>query len=57
MTVVEIRAKLKPFNLSYVAKATGIKYTVLRGIVVNDRKAGYEDVQKIIEFLRSVSIQ
>lgn len=56
MTVLEIRAKLKPFNLSYVAKATGIKYTVLRGIVVNDRKAGYEDVQKIIDFLKSVSI-
>lgn len=57
MSIVEIRAKLKPFNLSYVARATGIKYTVLRGIVVNNRKAGYDDVQKIIEFLKSVSIR
>jgi hypothetical protein len=55
MTVAEIRAKLKPFNLSHVAKATGIKYAVLRGIVVNNRKAGYEDVQKIIDFLKQIS--
>ena len=54
MTVVEIRAKLKPFNLAHVARETGISYTKLRGIVVNDRKAGYEDIQKLIAFLRSI---
>jgi len=56
MDIEQIREKLKPFKLTEVAKATGMNYSVLRNIAVGASRPTYDDVQKIIAFLKTAGI-
>lgn len=55
MTLEEVKERLKPMNLQYVARETGIHGNVLYRICKGQRNPSYATVKKISDWLEDLN--
>ena len=51
MTLEQLQKRLKPLNLKYVAKETGISYSTICNLSHGGRRVSYPIVQQLIEWI------
>ena len=54
MTLDEVREKLKPMNVSFVSRQTGVHKNAIYRLMKGTTEPKYETVQKIINWLDGV---
>lgn len=54
MTLDEVREKLKPMNVSFVSRQTGVHKNAIYRLMNGTTEPKYETVQKIINWLEGV---
>lgn len=55
LTIEQVKEKLKPMNLQYVSRETGIHGNILYRIMKGQRSASYETVKKLSDWLEGQS--
>jgi len=51
MTLKQLQQRLKPLNLKYVARATGISYSTIYNLANGGQRVSFPVVQQLIEWL------
>jgi len=55
MTLDQLQSRLKPLNLKYVARETGISYSTIYNLAHGGRRVSYPIVQQLIEWIEGQS--
>ena len=51
MTLKQLQQRLKPLNLKYVARETGISYSTIYNLANGGQRVSFPVVQQLIEWL------